>query len=152
MKEKCQLKFVKMHTDAILPSKNHTDPLIGDACYDLFAVETVLIPARQSAVVPVGLKVGYITPGYYFRVEARSGNGFKKGLEPHPGIIDNPYRGDMGVKIFNLSDVNQIIQKGNGVAQIAIYEMISSKVDWISEEEVESTERGEKGFGSSDKK
>lgn len=145
-----KIKFVKTHEEAVLPCKNHEDPLKGDACYDLFAVETTLIPARGSAVVPVGLKLGYITPGYWFKVEARSGNGFVKGLLPHPGVIDNPYRGDLGVKLFNHTDVDQVIEKGKGAAQIAIYEMISADVSWIEEVEVKETERGEKGFGSSD--
>ena len=147
-----QVHFVKTHPDAILPKKNHPNPTTGDAGYDLFAVETTLIPAHGSAVVPVGMKLGYITPGYWFRIEARSGNGFKKSLEPHPGIIDNPYRGDLGVKLFNLSDKDQVIEKGAGTAQFIIYKMEDAEIKWIDEELVEATERGEKGFGSSDKK
>ena len=146
-----EIKFVKTHPKAILPQKNHPHPELGDAGYDLFSVETTTIPAKGSAVVPVGLKLGYLTPNYWFRIEARSGNGFKKGLEPHPGIIDNPYRGDLGIKLFNLSDTDQVIEKGKGVAQFIVYEMVSSSTSWISEEEVEATARGEKGFGSSDK-
>lgn len=146
------VKFVQTHPDAILPSKNHPDYETGDAGYDLFAIETTTIPARGYAVVPVGLKLGYITPGYWFRIEARSGNGFKKNLEPHPGIIDNPYRGDLGVKLFNFSDQDQIIEKGSGAAQFILYKMVKSNVGWIAEEDVQSTDRNEKAFGSSDKK
>lgn len=146
-----EIRFVKTHPDAILPSKNHPDRLIGDAGYDLFTVEDTIIPAKGSAVVPVGLKLGYISPGWWFRIEARSGNGFKKGLEPHPGIIDNPYRGDLGIKLFNLSDQDQVIEKGKGAAQFIVYEMVNSFCDWIEEDRVELTDRGEKGFGSSDK-
>lgn len=150
---KKQILFVKTHPDAILPKKNHPEPLIGDAGYDLFAVETTIIPARGHAVVPVGLKLGYIQPGFWIRIEARSGNGFKKNLEPHPGIIDNPYRGDLGIKLFNLSDTDQVIEKGNGVAQFIIYKMEDDfETGWISEEEVATTQRNESGFGSSDKK
>ena len=151
MKESVRIKFVSTHKDAILPAKNHPDNLIGDAGYDLFAVEDTVIPARGSTVVPVGLKLGYISPGYWFKIEARSGNGFGKGLEPHPGIIDNPYRGDLGVKLFNFTDVDQIIEKGKGAAQFVLYKMIPSYCGWIEEEDVRLTERAEKGFGSSDK-
>ena len=145
-----EIKFVKTHESAILPVKNHTHNLLGDAGYDLFAVEDTVIPARGSAVVPVGIKLGYITPGYWFKIEARSGNGFVKGLEPHPGIIDNPYRGDLGVKLFNFTDLDQVVGKGKGAAQFIIYEMIPATCLWITEEDVESTERAERGFGSSD--
>ena len=83
-------RFVKTHPDAQLPKKNNE----SDTGFDVFSVEEVTIPARSSAVVPVGLKVGYIPEGYWFKVEGRSGLGFKHGILPHPGIIDNGYRGD----------------------------------------------------------
>lgn len=143
--------FIQTHPDAILPVKNHPGSLTGDVGYDLFAVETTTIPAKGSAVVPVGMKLGYITPGYWFRIEARSGNGFKKSLAPHFGIIDNGYRGDLGVKLYNFSDVDQVIEKGAGAAQLILYKMVDSDVSWIREEDVDKTVRGEKGFGSSDK-
>ena len=86
--ELVDVQFVKTHEDAILPKKNHNEILTGDAGYDLFAVVDVTIPPRESNIVPVGLEVGYITPGYWFRIEARSGLGFKYGLTPHFGVID----------------------------------------------------------------
>jgi len=100
--------------------------------------------------VPVGLKLGYVTPGYWFRVEGRSGMGFKRHVFPHFGIIDNPYRGDMGVKLYNFSDVNVYIFKGDKVAQLIVYPLIQADVEWT--DQVVESARGEKGFGSSDKK
>lgn len=147
-----EIKFVKTHPDAILPSKNNPHPLTGDTGYDLFAVEDTIIPPYSSAIVPVGIKVGYISPGYWFKIEARSGNGFKKGVIPFPGVIDNLYTGDLSVKCFNHTSTEQIIEKGKGVAQIAIYQLPLSKVSWMNAEDVKETVRGEKGFGSSDKK
>lgn len=144
------VEFVRTRPDAILPSKNHPDPKTGDAGFDLFAVETTTIPARGSAVVPVGLTLGFITPGYWFRIESRSGNAFKKELVAYGGIIDNPYRGDLGVKLFNFSDQDQVIEKGKGAAQFVVYQMLHVGTAW--REEVQETERGEKGFGSSDNK
>ena len=95
-----KVQFVKVHPDAILPSKNHT----SDTGFDVYCVEDTVIPAHGSAVVPVGIKVGYIPSGYWFKVEGRSGLGFKHSLLPHPGIIDNEYRGDCGVKIYNFKE------------------------------------------------
>lgn len=145
-----KIEFVKTHEDAKLPEKNHKDPKTGDAGLDMFAVEEVSIPAGQSAVVPVGLKLAFVTPGFFLRIEARSGLGFKKGLQPHFGIIDNSYRGDLGVKIYNLSTETQTINKGQGVAQLIPYVMCETTVTFT--DEVKSGERGENGFGSSDKK
>ena len=146
-----QLQFIKNHPKAILPKKNYTNSLTGDAGLDLFSIEDAIIPARGSKIVNVGLQLGGITPGYWFRIEPRSGLGFKKGLQPHLGIIDNGYRGDLGVKLFNFSDEDQKISEGQGVAQIIVYEMIPTEVSFISKEEAREGARGDKGFGSSDK-
>lgn len=145
-----KLRFVKMHEDARLPERNHKNPLTGDVGYDLFAVETVEIPARGHAIVPIGLTLGYVSPGYWFKIESRSGLGFKKSLQAHPGIIDNPYRGDLGVKLYNFSNQVHKIEKGQACAQFIVYEMIESNVSWI--DRVIEIERGSKGFGSSDNK
>ena len=152
-----EVRFIKTHKDAKMPKKNYEGIETGDAGFDMFAVEDVKIPAGSSAVVPVGLKLGFITPGYWFKIEARSGLGFKKSLFPHFRIIDNGYRGDLGVKIYNLSNEDQVIKKGRAAAQLITYKMIPTRVSWISEVEslalsdMEDIEyRGEKGFGSSD--
>jgi len=143
-----EIKFKKTHEDAKLPTKNHSNSLTGDAGFDLFAVESVIIPAGGSRVVPVGLKLAGITPGYWFRIEPRSGLGFKKSLQPHLGVIDNGYRGDLGIKVYNFSEFEQTIEKGTGVAQFIVYPMIVVETSFT--DEIEEGERGEKGFGSSD--
>ena len=94
-----------------IPRKNHNDWLLGDAGLDLFSTQDVEIPPGGSVVVDVGLKLAFITPGYWFRIEPRSGLGFKQGVQPHLGIIDNGYRGDLGVKLYNFSDKPAFIEK-----------------------------------------
>ena len=66
------LKVVKTHPDAKLPHRAHD----SDSGYDVYSVEEVIVPGRGSVVVPIGLTLAYITPGYWFRVEPRSGLGF----------------------------------------------------------------------------
>lgn len=145
-----EIKFVKVHEDAVLPCQAHSGEITGDTGYDLYAVEKVDIPAHGSGVVPVGIKVGYITPGFWFKVESRSGLSFKAELLAHPGIIDNQYRGDMGVKIYNHSNNVFCFEKGDKVAQIVVYPLISAEIKWVGQ--AQETERGDKGFGSSDVK
>ena len=140
-----KVQFVKVHPEAKLPSKNHD----SDTGFDVYAVEDVKIPARGSAVVPVGIKVGFIPGGYWFKVEARSGLGFKHSLQPHPGIIDNEYRGDCGIKIYNFSDTDYEFKKGDRCAQFVFYLNLALELEWGSE--AKSSNRGEKGFGSSGK-
>jgi dUTP pyrophosphatase len=144
---KVKIKFVKTHPDAVLPKRNHEDDLLGDSGYDLTAVEDCLIPARSGNVVPIGLKLGYLTPGFWARLESRSGLQFKHNLSTFNGIIDVQYRGDISPKINNNSDTDYLVKKGDRIAQLVLYPLISSKSDWI--DVAHETERGEKGFGSS---
>jgi dUTP pyrophosphatase len=146
MKEEVKILFKRTHDLAKLPVKANPEPATGDSGYDVFAVEQVVIPARGSAVVPVGLQLAFITLGYWFRIEPKSGLGFKHGLQPHLGIIDNQYRGGMGIKIYNFSDVDYTYNVGDKVAQFVVYELVNSTVDWS--DTVYETNRGSKGFGS----
>ncbi len=138
------MKFFKTHNDALLPAKNHKD----DAGWDLFSVEDVLIPANSRVTVPVGLKLAYLEPGYWIKVSSRSGLSFKNGIIAHPGVIDNGYRGDLGVLLYNLSKEDYQVKKGDRVAQLVLQFNIEIDSEWG---EVEATQRGEKGFGSSGK-
>jgi len=154
-----KLELIKTHENAILPSQNNTAlDGTGDTGYDLYAVEDVLIPGIQvntgtrvghinSAVVPVGLEIGYIEPGYWLRIEGRSGLGFKHGIQPHFGIIDNQYRGGLGVKLYNLTSTDYQINSGDKVAQIVGYKLIEMDIE--STDTKSDSTRGEKGFGSS---
>jgi len=144
-----KVKFLKTHEDAILPKVNNSAWATGDSGYDIFSVEDVVIPARGTTVAPVGITVADISPGYWFRIEPRSGLGFKHNIQPHLGVIDNQYRGDLGVKLYNFSDTDVTIEKGKAVAQFVVYPLLQVDVDWS--EEVTETDRGAKGFGSSDK-
>lgn len=138
------MKFEQTHSDAKLPSKNHE----SDTGYDVYSVEEIVIPARGSAVVNVGLKFAFIPEGYWVKVESRSGLGFKHGISAHPGIIDNGYRGDAGIKLYNNADVDYKVQKGDRIAQFVLYFNIHMPVEWGK---VVESDRGEKGFGSSGK-
>jgi len=140
------MTFVKTHDDAKLPERAHN----SDSGYDVYSVEEVVVPGRGSVVVPVGLTLGYITPGWWFRVEPRSGLGFKHNLQPHLGVIDNGYRGDLGVKLYNFSDTNITLSKGTKIAQLILYPHVTANVSFT--DEVSEADRGDAGFGSTDKK
>jgi len=138
------LKFEKTHELAKLPTKNHE----SDTGYDVYSIEDKIIPAKGSAVVNVGLKFAYIPEGYWIKVESRSGLGFKHSILAHPGIIDSGYRGDAGIKLYNLSETDYQIKSGDRIAQFVIYINFSMPVQWGT---AEASDRGEKGFGSSGK-
>lgn len=142
------VKFVKTHEDAELPKANNSEIGTGDSGYDLTAVEDVLIPGNSSAVIPVGLTLAYIEKGYWFRIEPRSGLGFKHSLQPHLGVIDNGYRGDLGVKLYNFKSESYTVTKGDRIAQFVVYPLIQPQCEWA--DDVVESDRGDKGFGSSD--
>jgi dUTP pyrophosphatase len=136
----------------VLPVANNKELAVGDTGYDLVAVEDVLIPNESSDVVPVGLTLADISPGYWLRIEPRSGLGFKHSIQPHLGVIDNGYRGDLGVKLYNFrsdKDVDgYLVKKGDKIAQLVVYPLIQPKISFS--DEVSETSRGDNGFGSSD--
>ena len=138
------LKFKKTRESAVLPGKNHKD----DTGLDVTSVVDKVIPARGSAVVDVGLEFAHIDPEYWVKIEGRSGMGFKHGILPHPGIIDSGYRGDAGVKLYNLTDKDYEVKAGDRIAQFVVY---NNHDVGVEEGEIKETERGAKGFGSSGK-
>lgn len=139
------IHFKKTHPDAQLPSRKRT----GDTGFDVSAVENVIIPAKGDAVVPTGITVAKTPMAVWFLVLPRSGMGFKHGIQPHLGVIDNPYRGDLAIKLYNFSDTDYKVTKGDRIAQIAYFPLIVLEPQWS--DTVEETDRGDKGFGNSGK-
>lgn len=140
-----KISFKKTHPDAQLPYRKRTN----DTGFDLFSVEDVIIPAKGDATVPTGITVAKVPMAVWFLVLPRSGMGFKHGIQPHLGVIDNPYRGDLAVKLYNFSDQDYKVSKGDRIAQIAYFPLIVLEPEWS--EEIENTDRGDKGFGNSGK-
>tara|TARA_Y100000310_G_scaffold316564_1_gene368444 strand:+ start:145 stop:621 length:477 start_codon:yes stop_codon:yes gene_type:complete len=144
-----EIRFKKTHSDAVLPESNDPNTTMGDSGYDLTAVEDMRINENSSSVVPVGLTLAFVEPGFWFRIEPRSGLGFKHSLQPHLGVIDNEYRGDLGVKLYNFSNDCYEVKKGDRIAQLVVYRLFKPIMNWA--DEVQETDRGSKGFGSSGK-
>ena len=142
---KVEIKFTKTNEDARIPTRNFDT----DTGFDIYSVETIAIPARGSTVVDVGLMFAYITPGYWIKIEGRSGLGFKHGITPHPGIIDQGYRGTAGIKLYNNTDTEYTVKGGERIAQLIVYR--NYYVEMSEAENVEESERGANGFGSSGK-
>jgi dUTP pyrophosphatase len=139
---KPKIAFEKTHPNAILPSKTHSQ----DVGWDLYSVEDVNIPPKSQNVVNIGLKLAYLDQGYWFKIESRSGLAFNHNIVAFAGIIDNTYRGVIGIKLFNFSDIAYHVKVGDRIAQMVIYmENIDFDVQWGR---VVETKRGSGGFGS----
>jgi dUTP pyrophosphatase len=142
------ISFQKVNDYAKLPSRNNNLHLVGDTGYDIYSVEDIVVPANSTCKVDVGLKIGFISPGYWIRVESRSGLYFKHSITAFPGVIDNGYRGNLGISLINNSeDTPYEVKRGDRIAQLVVYNTIEPVISWTSH--IEETSRGENGFGSS---
>lgn len=119
----------------------------GAAGMDVVSAEDVtLAPAARHAVA-TGLALA-IPEGYEIQVRPRSGLALKHGITvPNtPGTIDSDYRGELKVILINHGAEPFVIQRGDRVAQLVLAPVVQAA--WDEVEELDATERGAGGFGS----
>lgn len=138
------IKVKKEHPDAIIPTRANST----DAGADLYSVVDIVIPPLSRSLVNTGISIQLPDPHTYARIAPRSGLAVKHGIDVLAGVVDNGYRGIIGVVLFNTDKDNAFeIKKGDRIAQLIIENchMLSfSEIDSLS-----SSDRGENGFGSS---
>ena len=105
------------------------------------------IAPGESYLIHTGIALE-IPEGYAGLIFARSGLSTKKGLAPSNkvGVIDPDYRGEIMVSLYNHSKEIQTVEPGERIAQLVITPFIQA--DWNVVDELEKTERGAGGFGS----
>lgn len=135
----------RLRADAVLPSQAYD----GDAGFDLAACEGVTLGPGERAVVPTGIAVE-IPSGYAGFVQPRSGLAARHGIGVvnSPGLIDSGYRGEIRVVLLN-TDAREpfTVERGMRIAQLVIAPVASVRL--MEVEELATTERGARGFGSS---
>lgn len=106
----------------------------------------IVMPPLGRALVPTGLFMA-LPKGYEAQVRPRSGMALKQGVTVlnSPGTIDADYRGEIGVILINLSDVEVKINDGDRIAQMVIGKYEQVVFDEV--EKLDETERGAGGFG-----
>jgi dUTP pyrophosphatase len=137
-----KLKIHKLSTTAVTPSYA-TD---GSACLDIAADETCVVEPRRSRKVRTGLAFEY-EPGYVLKVFSRSGMGAKNNirLANGTGIIDQDYRGELFVVLFNDSYTPYPVRQGDRIAQAMLVPLPRIELELVSE--LGDTTRGVGGFG-----
>ncbi|GBF56781.1 deoxyuridine 5'-triphosphate nucleotidohydrolase [Candidatus Phycosocius bacilliformis] len=105
-----------------------------------------LLPGRR-ALVPTGLCIA-LPPGYEAQVRPRSGLALKHGITclNSPGTIDADYRGEVGVILINHGWEGFRIARGDRIAQMVVAPI--TQIGWMEFDELDETERGSGGFGS----
>lgn len=121
----------------------------GAAGMDIFANvenETVVDPGTIK-LIPTGISMS-LPNGYEAQIRPRSGLALKYGISMvnTPGTIDSDYRGEINVILINFGNKPFIINRGDRIAQIVINKIELPEI--IEVEELDITERGEGGFGS----
>lgn len=119
----------------------------GSAGMDLFSNEDKLIEPGRPTLVQTGLRF-QIPEGYEIQIRSRSGLALKNGVFVlnSPGTIDSDYRGDIGVVLMNMSNTTFTVAKGMRIAQAVLSKV--EQIEWEQVEQLQETERGEGGFGS----
>ena len=158
------LKIKKLYKDVLDPTKAHPT----DSGYDLYAYRFLKVYAKGTG------DIGYVPPedeysielpslgrvliatgisatvgeGYEIQIRPRSGNALKKGLTVlnTPGTVDDSYRGDISVIVFNSTHKSVEIKLGERIAQAVVCPVTLSEIEFV--EELPSTVRGAGGFGS----
>lgn len=119
------------------------------AGYDLYAANSQIltIHPHQTIKVPTDIAIA-IPDGYFGAIFARSGLATKSGLRPANcvGVIDSDYRGNIIVALHNDTAVPRVIDIKERIAQLVI--MPYETVEFNVVDELDDTERGEGGFGS----
>jgi dUTP pyrophosphatase len=110
----------------------------------------VIIKPFERVLLPTGLFLE-LPLGYEAQIRPRSGLAIKQGITclNTPGTIDADYRGEIKVILINLSSENQTILHGDRIAQMVIQTI--EKVEWINAADINTTERGQGGFGHTGK-
>lgn len=140
------VKFFKLNPDAIIPDYAHS----GDAGMDLYSAVDTTIEPMEWKLVGTGLAM-LLPEGTEGQVRTKSGIALKNGVFVlnTPGTVDENYRGEVGVILYNLSKVPFVIKKGQKIAQLVINEVCYVKTEQAQTlEELGTTDRGEGGFGS----
>jgi dUTP pyrophosphatase len=142
----------------LIPIVNHSHhPLPayatqGSSGLDLraFVTAPVQLAPLERALIPTGLHIA-LPNNWEAQVRPRSGLAIKQGLTclNTPGTIDADYRGEIKVILINLSNENQVIQDGDRIAQMVFQQV--EKIEWQLVENLETTQRGEGGFGHTGK-
>lgn len=139
------LPIKKLDPEVELPSYAYT----GDAGLDLRANESFDLAPFERRLVSTGLAIA-IPDGYAGFVQPRSGLAIKQGLTVlnTPGLVDAHYRGELKIILINLDPHSTAhIEKGERIAQLVIQQLPS--VNLIEVKVLDTTDRGESGFGSS---
>ncbi|XP_072237018.1 deoxyuridine 5'-triphosphate nucleotidohydrolase, mitochondrial isoform X1 [Leuresthes tenuis] len=139
--ERPVLRFAKLSEHATAPTRGSAKA----AGYDLYSAYDYSIGPMDKAIVKTDIQIA-VPHGCYGRVAPRSGLAAKHFIDVGAGVVDEDYRGNVGVVLFNFSKDTFEVKKGDRVAQLVCERIFYPEL--VEEETLDDTERGAGGFGS----
>jgi dUTP pyrophosphatase len=140
-----ELPMKRLHDGATVPTRAYD----GDAGLDLAAGERVELGPGERATIGTGLAVA-IPDGHAGFVQPRSGLAARHGITVvnSPGLVDAGYRGELKVVLLNTDrDESFVVEPGMRIAQLVVVPVAMPEPTEVAE--LPSSERGERGLGSS---
>ncbi|KAJ9575700.1 hypothetical protein L9F63_007459, partial [Diploptera punctata] len=135
------LRFVKLTEKAFAPVRGSAKA----AGFDLKSAYDTEIPARGKALIKTDLQIE-LPSGCYGRIAPRSGLALKHHIDVGAGVVDEDYRGNVGVVLFNHSDEIFRVNRGDRIAQLICEQIFYPQLEEVKD--LDETERGKGGFGS----
>lgn len=131
---------IMLDEGAYMPTRAHD----ADAGLDLYARESVIVPARESVKFDTGVHIE-LPPDTVGFIKSKSGLNVKYGIVSE-GVIDEGYTGSVVVKLFNNSGRDYRVKSGDKISQLVILPILKPSLEVV--DMLEHTERGDNGFGS----
>ena len=141
-----KIKFLENNTEKQVPfyATNGSAGMDLKACLN----ESITLKPLERALIPTGIAISLPGPKYGAFIFARSGLASKKGitLANCVGVVDSDYTGEIKVSLVNISNDEYTINDGERIAQLVIIEVC--KAEFLVVDELDQTDRGSGGFGS----
>ncbi len=139
------VKVKRLSENAILPKYNNPN----DSGMDFYTPHDFTLEPRESKIISLDLAFE-LPQGYGMNVRGTSGNTSKTKMRVHFGTVDNGYRGNLGVIVDNIGDTPITFERGRKIAQGVLVKEPQATI--VEVNDLDESIRGDKGFGSSDKK
>lgn len=139
-----KVKIKKLDVSAIVPKQQ----VKGDVGLDLSTIESAILQPNERKLFKTGIAI-QPERGYELQIRPRSGLALKHGITVlnSPATIEPTYRGDVGIILYNAGDKPFEVKEGDRIAQ-AVFKKYEEVIETEIVDELDDSERGSKGFGS----
>ena len=134
---------IMLDEKALMPTRGHAT----DAGLDLLSPIDTVVPAKGSITIDTGVHIE-LPPNTAGFLKSKSGMNVKYGITSE-GVIDVGYTGSIAVKLYNHSNIDYAVSRGDKISQLVVMKISIPTLDVV--ESFEKTERGDNGFGSTGK-